>query len=460
MKKLKLLFALFSFCFYSCCDNNEESVYVTKKQEQKTFNQEQAYINFKALYSKHHTISSNEAEQMAIAFANKTSKGDVSLKSNHKPSPIKDVKVIKRGNGLKSSTTKSDTLAYIVNFGDNNGFAIIAADDRVCNPVLAITENGNYDEDYINENIPALGGMINEAFKYVDSEIEKFESQKDSLLSVADSILKSGKFPKLDNSLKAYVTGSRYVYITEYESPNWLQTTWGQNKPYNDSVPICPNNPLKKCKAGCMATAVAQVMAYWKYPASIYGYTFNWTGMTSEPNADSLPNNDKKDVSYLFKLIGLNIQMNYGCDESGTTWTSTKPWLQNVLGYNVIDEDYSWTDVYNFLILHAPVIITATDVVSGGHAWVLDGYQSVFYNYENYILDTESGIYYVTSSTPVMINYIHNNWGWDGLYNGYFQADSFCTLFPRNGTYYDGDYGNHYYNFTENKRIHVISHVN
>ena len=456
MKKLKLLLILPFLLALSCSNEDEEIQFVEESPKQKTPKQEQQAINFKALYSKHHTISKKEAEQMAIAIRNLPCKNEQGLKSA-KNASIKDVKVISRGNGLKSTIQGVDTLVYIVNFDNDEGFTIIAADDRVSKPVIAYIQSGRYDEEYIKENIPALADLIENSYNHIRYEISVFESKKDSLRAVADSILRSGVFPKIENNLKAYVTGTRYVYIGEYESPILLQTVWDQStSPYNDSVPVCPTTG-SRVPAGCMATAVAQVMAYWKYPSSIYGHSFDWVGMTEVPNAYFLTdNNDKKDVSYLFKLIGLNTQMNYGCNESGTTWPNTRPWLEYVLGYNVADFDYSWLSVYNYLSLNTPVIITAKDVLADGHAWVLDGYQSVFYNEENYILNTDNGVYVVTSSTPIMINYIHNNWGWGGFYNGFFQADFFCTLLPRDGVYDNGYSGTLYFNFTENKKIHIL----
>lgn len=46
-------------------------------------------------------------------------------------------------NRLTRSSVLSDTLAYILNYPDEGGFAIIAADNRV-NPVLAYSEQGNF----------------------------------------------------------------------------------------------------------------------------------------------------------------------------------------------------------------------------------------------------------------------------------------------------------------------------
>lgn len=54
-----------------------------------------------------------------------------------------DIQTI-RQSGTRSSTTNEDrTLAYVVNFEDNQGFAVIAADERI-DPLIAVTEQGNY----------------------------------------------------------------------------------------------------------------------------------------------------------------------------------------------------------------------------------------------------------------------------------------------------------------------------
>lgn len=457
-KTKKLLFLPLLLCL-SCNDDSEEILLNSEDEKSMSVNQESTSINFRALFSKEHTISQNEAEQMALAFANMSWGKGQSLKSAGK-SPVKDVKVVinKNENGLKSMAYGIDTLAYIFNFENESGFTIVAADDRVSKPVLAFTQNGHYDEEYINKYIPALAGLIENSYSYVKSEIVKFELQKDSLLVVADSILKSGKYPKVENSLKKNYTGNAYVYVSEYESPTLLQTTWGQGRPYNDSVGYCSVHPQNKNVAGCMATAVAQVMAYWQYPSVMYGRTFNWSGITSEKNGTDVSVEDQKSIAYLFKLIGLNNHMAYGCyiEGSGSYWSGTRPWLQ-LLGYKIIDDDYSWYDVWQYLRVGAPVIITASDpTINSGHAWVLDGYQSVNYIVNRYVVNTETGDYAIVSSTPTMECYIHNNWGWDGSCDGYFLADYFLPQSPRGGIYDDMSTVSGSYYFIDKKKIHVI----
>ena len=43
----------------------------------------------------------------------------------------------------RNGESQADTLMYVFNFDDDNGFAVIAANQAV-DPVLAVAENGNY----------------------------------------------------------------------------------------------------------------------------------------------------------------------------------------------------------------------------------------------------------------------------------------------------------------------------
>ena len=99
MKKLKLLLILPFLLALSCSNEDEEIQFVEESPKQKTPKQEQQAINFKALYSKHHTISKKEAEQMAIAIRNLPCKNEQGLKSA-KNASIKDVKVRGRYSSL------------------------------------------------------------------------------------------------------------------------------------------------------------------------------------------------------------------------------------------------------------------------------------------------------------------------------------------------------------------------
>ncbi len=45
--------------------------------------------------------------------------------------------------------------------------------------------------------------------------------------------------------------------------PQLLASEWGQDAPYNN---LCPKGDRGRCPSGCVATAMAQVLYYHKYP--------------------------------------------------------------------------------------------------------------------------------------------------------------------------------------------------
>ena len=62
-----------------------------------------------------------------------------------------------------------DTLLYFVNFADNQGFAVVAADKRT-SPILALIDKGNYKAgDLAQEDNPGFLSFLDRA---VNQEIE------------------------------------------------------------------------------------------------------------------------------------------------------------------------------------------------------------------------------------------------------------------------------------------------
>lgn len=192
-------------------------------------------------------------------------------------------------------------------------------------------------------------------------------------------------------------------------------TRWGQREPYNSKCPIVSG---KNSVVGCVATAMAQVMNYYKWPqrgngshsyssgGSTYSIDFSeiefaWDNMLGEYiiQSDSLGGDA---VSTLMKACGYSINMKYGATESSAS-------IANIVtaGYNYFDysdkayyadrryyTQLQWTDlVYGQLSKGMPVIYSGRGN-SSGHCFICDGYD-------------ENG-------------YFHFNWGWNGSYDGYF----------------------------------------
>ena len=195
---------------------------------------------------------------------------------------------------------------------------------------------------------------------------------------------------------------------------------WDQADPYDR---LCP----KGTPVGCVATAMAQVMLYWKHPDQGTGsHTWRWNGITHTVNFDSVTYNwdlmlpkygraayatpeQEAEAAKLSYHCGVSIDMMWQADGSGTYTEHIPKALREHFDYNeraavVYRESYSFDDWNELLIseLEAgrPIIFSANSD-EAGHAFVIDGID-------------EDGLFHV-------------NWGWDGWYNGYFDI---CILNP------------------------------
>lgn len=209
-----------------------------------------------------------------------------------------------------------------------------------------------------------------------------------------------------------------------------LQTQWGQMMPYNN---LCPQTSgTNRCLTGCVATSIAQVLYYHHGPKTGYGRrtiyypqydtsgtavfvdfskeVFDWDNMlptygsSTDAAAGIVSGTDQQQyaVAQLMRDLGVAVDMNYGEEASGTNHGSAATGLQNFFGLRnarKIDRkaytEQAWMDIiYKQLNNNQPVVYGGLDAASGGHSFVLDGY------------DKDGKV--------------HVNWGWYGEDNGYF----------------------------------------
>lgn len=194
-------------------------------------------------------------------------------------------------------------------------------------------------------------------------------------------------------------------------------TRWDQGSPYNDR---CPQMGASRAVTGCVATAMAQVMKYHRYPAIgtgsnsyILDYNgsrvscdfsstiFCWGDMTDTYTAASTAA-QKSAVADLMYACGVATGMQYTPYESGASSSSVAIALWKYFGYDpavvCLDREYytaaDWESlIYEQLRDYGPVQYSGGSG-SGGHSFVCDGY-----------------------STD---GYFHINWGWGGMSDGYF----------------------------------------
>jgi hypothetical protein len=211
-----------------------------------------------------------------------------------------------------------------------------------------------------------------------------------------------------------------YGYFDSYGP--YLKTAWRQGAPYNQECP-------QKCsdyepKTGCVPLAFAQVLAYWKYPSQISNTNMDWNLMFDNGKKthddDELNNSATKAISKLCKLLGDAFDSEYECGSTGTNtkkaWKKVASW-----GFKSDWDDYSYSYVKKHLVAGRPVVTRARRSLAKSHAWVTDGCRRGYQKKMAYVMSGSS--FSESLVKEYNIYYLHHNWGWGGLGNGYFEAN-------------------------------------
>jgi len=136
---------------------------------------------------------------------------------------------------------------FVFNRNDKgeDGFVIVAGDDRVKNPVIGYSTKGVFDYDKAPANLRAL--------------LQQYSQQIDFVRTQANARNRAAEL--------GYGMGQVVVEPL-------IKTQWDQGIPYNN---MCPVMDDRKTYTGCGATAVAQILAYWKYPKQGRGSkSYHW----------------------------------------------------------------------------------------------------------------------------------------------------------------------------------------
>lgn len=241
-------------------------------------------------------ITEEDAKIKALDAVNLLQSTNFTVTRSARSRVVKNSQVLTVASDMLRSVDENriDTIAYVVNFEGNEGYAVVAADERVSAQVLACAEEGNLELETDN---PGLALFLEQAENYIAESIEKSELVRDSLAQeILDKLLIEN--PELASEVSArafyspfYLLKSyEYIVLTNTSRPESLGSIspltaveWNQGNSSSDLY-----NKYTKSKGcggkapytGCVAVATAQIMAYWKYPSSINGYTMNWSDMT------------------------------------------------------------------------------------------------------------------------------------------------------------------------------------
>lgn len=310
---------------------------------------------------------------------------------------------------VKNNSRK--TLFYVVNY-EEGGFLILSSDKRT-QPILAVSENGDFilDESLYPEG---LAFWMQDTKRQIEliraSDIEQSERNRllwENVQAQSSNILAG----KDDDEEDCY----DHTVVTTVGP--LLSSTWSQQAGYNSSLPFitCGGTPFQ-VYAGCVPVAMAQIMRFHEYPTS-----YNWLNMPLGYSTTTTAN-FIEDIHEAIDNV-YSGQPNYNCNGTGVSSSANMGTvLKNEFSYSSASfSGYNYNTVLNNLGSGKPVILSGSNS-STGHMWVCDGF-----------VRTE---YFYADCTGISTLYLKMNWGWyNGSYNGNYAFDNFNPA----GTHYNSN---------------------
>ncbi|WP_337634857.1 C10 family peptidase [Prevotella sp.] len=306
-----------------------------------------------------------------------------------------DKKAAAKAPSMNGGTTTAMSPYYVFPFGENKGFAIVSGDDDMPE-IVGYADHGTYDAN----NMPAaMAAFLNNYRATIEA-------------------MKQGNASAIKNIAEAKALRANNTHATTAVSPLLGDIKWNQSEPYNNMCPKYDGTNLSA--TGCVATAMAQVMMYWKYPnelkADIQGYKtstheltiagelkgqkYDWDNMLPTYTNNNYTQTQADAVAKLMLHCGKAVEMDYG-EESGANVTPGR--LAKYFGYdsdlmlNLMRSCFTlaeWTAIIDKELQAKRPILYSGRTTNGGHQFVCDGSDG-------------NGLY-------------HINWGWGGYQDGYF----------------------------------------
>ena len=299
-----------------------------------------------------------------------------------------------------ASATETEPMVYVFSRGADQGYLITPADD-LFPAVLGYSDKGDFDFDNMP---PAMKAFLEDYAREIDFNL-KYKAEE---LATTASLFDPGWDPV----------------------EPLIKTQWNQNSPFNLKCPKYkvvdsegkPTGEEHDTYTGCVATSLAQVLNYHKWPdvgtnSVSYEWAptggekqtlsmdfstmhFDWDNMRD--NYQSFSEAEADAVSTLMLACGYSVGMNYGPSASGAVSKYQGDALVNFFKYSRAVR-YQYRDlcsstefekiIYDNLKEGLPVLYNGRSS-SGGHSFICDGYSGK--------------------------HYFHINWGWGGASDGYF----------------------------------------
>ena len=300
-------------------------------------------------------------------------------------------------------TDESDTgssldssLIYIYNRGADGGFVVVAGDSNIT-PILAYS----FDMTLNTSNMADATAAI------LDAWCRQVEGARKAAKPISGTTMRA-----------ATRSNDAILYAT---------ALWNQEEPYNREAPVYNG---ARSVTGCVATAMSIICHYNRWPergvgttpeysyydyygqyrtveANTLGRAYEYNKMLTSYIEGSYTDELANAVAALMKDMGTSVKMSYHFTQSGAyssdalcAFTKYFGYTKNArLTHGATFSTEVWTEmIRENLRNYGPTYFSGADAYGGGHAFVVDGF--------------DSG------------DYFHFNFGWSGVGNGYYLMPS------------------------------------
>ncbi|MGP1447805.1 MAG: C10 family peptidase [Candidatus Limimorpha sp.] len=306
-----------------------------------------------------------------------------------------------------ATSDRGDVYYYIFNVG-REGFVIVSGEDTH-RPIIGYSEESSFDAN----NVP-------DGLQFCLDELQENMSRSKAGKAASDPMTVAEWQSVLSN-------GTLIPRNRGCGSGILMPQKWNQTYPYNK---FCPEQSASWASGGhavtgCVATAMAQIMAYWKHPLQGQGThsytppmyptqtvnfgttTYDWDNTVDFLNSNSTPE-EIDAVALLSWHCGVAVNMGYDTDGTGSgAYSEDVPGAiyqyfkysshAQLSNRNSFTYD-AWRDkLKESFDMGWPLFYYGRTTQNAGHAFVCDGYNSE--------------------------DLFHYNWGWGGSGDGWFDFD-------------------------------------
>ncbi len=372
------------------------------------------------------------------------------------------------------ATKGAENVIYVANFSEDQGFAILAADDRIQEGVIAVADKSNLTkadvdavasffknkETYVDRDYPTTGDGLFTVEDYPDEvflnpntfstydetqddhwvgnffeedslpatrtmEAREYNDRRVVLSYCVDyamnEVVEGGNGRTHKNSYTTNITYSDWKDVQRTNNILSAYVGWRQKSPFNDLYPYRRRYILfghkKKAQAGCFPLSLAKVLTHFRRPGmfTYNGYTVDWDALNNVNTTLG-----KSSAAVLLKGISEMCGWMYFYKGTFTFPSKASSFLKKI-GYGDVNRfNYRYDRVTSMINNNCPVIIYAVPGIRvwDSHAWIIDGYkvkvrQKITKQYRN-------GSLIGTTTMPDTCKMVHCDFGWEGRCNGYY----------------------------------------